>query len=158
VLRDVVAVGHLEDAPVYELPVKGLVTRPHCTLHAKVLGQVAFIVGTLALVGVPHVAVNSLNALAWLKTVQENTIKNLDIGPCTGKVWSLNPNQTPRKDVHPKLVMECGLASILMGTEEVPLSYNTLLLDAEVGAINCHKTIISNVIVKTALKVDLWFG
>ncbi len=44
-----------------------------------------------------------------------------------------------------------------MGTKEVPLLSNTLLLDAEVGAINCHQTIVFNVIDETALEVYLWF-
>jgi hypothetical protein len=69
VLCDVVAVGLLEDAPVLEAPVKGLVRRPCRTLHAEVLGRVAVIVGSLDLVGVPHVAVVGLNALPWLETV-----------------------------------------------------------------------------------------
>jgi hypothetical protein len=32
------------------------------------------------LVGAPHVAIVGLHPLAWLKTVQENTVKNLDVG------------------------------------------------------------------------------
>ncbi len=53
--------------------------------------------------------------------------------------------------------MERGLARVLVGTEEVPLPCDTLLLDVEVGAINCHKTIVSNVIVEMALKIYLLF-
>ncbi len=89
-LHDVVAVGLLEDAPVLEVPVKGLVTS-HCrNLHAKVVGRVAVIVRTLDLVWVLHVAIVGLNVLVWLKTVQENTVKNLDVRPRAGRVRSLN--------------------------------------------------------------------
>ncbi len=75
--------------------------------------------------------------------------------PCTCGVWSLNPNQIPCKDVHPKLVAKRGLARVLVGTKEVPLPCRTLLLDAEVGAVDCHQTIIANIGDETALKNDL---
>jgi hypothetical protein len=77
--------------------------------------------------------------------------------PRTCGVRSLNPNRIPRKDVHPELVAERGLACILGGTKEVPLPCRTFLLDAEVGAIDCHQTIIANVVNETTLKNDLWF-
>jgi hypothetical protein len=73
-------------------------------------------------------------------------------------VWSLDPNQIPCGDVHPKLVAERGLARVLVGTKEVPLHCRTLLLDAEVGAVDCHQEIVANVVDKKALKNDLWFG
>jgi hypothetical protein len=69
VLCDAVAVDLLEDTPILEVPVKDLVTRPHCTLRTDVLGQVAVIVGTLDLVAVLHVAVFGLDALTQLETV-----------------------------------------------------------------------------------------
>ena len=68
-------------------------------------------------------------------------------------VWSLDPNQIPCGDVHPKLVAERGLARVLVGTKEVPLPCDTLLLDAEVGAIDHHQTIVSGIVDKTALVV-----
>ncbi len=67
--RDVVAVHLLQDAPIFKAPVKRFVARPHCTLHPKVLCQVAVIVGALNLIGMPHVAVVGLNALARLQEV-----------------------------------------------------------------------------------------
>jgi hypothetical protein len=42
-----------------------------------------------------------------------------------------------------------------VGTKEVPLPCRTLLLDAEVGAVDCHQTIIANIGDETALKNDL---
>ncbi len=45
-----------------------------------------------------------------------------------------------------------------MGTEKVPVPCCTLLLDAEVGAIDCNQTIIANVVDEMALKNNLWFG
>jgi hypothetical protein len=68
------------------------------------------------------------------------------------------PKLIPCKDVHPELIVERGLARVLVGTKEVPLPCHTLLLDVEVGAIDCHQTIFVNVVDKTALKNDLWFG
>ncbi len=61
------------------------------------------------------------------------------------------------KDVNAKLVAERGLAHILVGTKGVPLLGDPLLLDAEVGAINCHETIVQLVVDEMALEIDLWF-
>ncbi len=44
---------------------------------------------------------------------------------------------------------------ILAGTKEVPLTCCTLLLDAEVGAIDCHQTIVADVVNETDLKNNL---
>jgi len=44
-----------------------------------------------------------------------------------------------------------------VGAEGVPLLGGPLLLDAEVGAIDCHETIVQLVVDKTALEIDLWF-
>ncbi len=78
-------------------------TRPRQTLHAYVLSRVAAIVGTLDLVRVPHVAFVGIDTLARLEIVRENTVKKHDVGPRTGGVRSLDPNQIPREDVHLKL-------------------------------------------------------
>jgi hypothetical protein len=67
------------------------------------------------------------------------------------------PN-SPQKDVHPKLVAKCGLACILVGAKKVSLPCRTLLLDAEVGAVDCHQTILADIVDETALKNNLWFG
>jgi hypothetical protein len=45
-----------------------------------------------------------------------------------------------------------------VGTKEVPIPCHTLLLDAEGGAVDCHQTIIAEVVDETALKNNLWFG
>ncbi len=68
--RDVVAVHLLQDAPIFKVPSKHLVARPHHALHPKVLHWVAVIVGALNLISVPHVAVVGLNALAGLQAVR----------------------------------------------------------------------------------------
>ena len=44
-----------------------------------------------------------------------------------------------------------------METKGVPLLGDPLLLDAEVGAVNRHETIVQLVADKMALEVDLWF-
>ncbi len=53
---------------------------------------------------------------------------------------------------------ECGLARVLMGGKEVALLCHTHLLDAGIGAIDCHQAIVAYVIDKIALKNSLWFG
>ena len=42
-------------------------------------------------------------------------------------VRSLDPDQIPHQDIDSKLVLERGLAHILVGTEEVPLLRDPLL-------------------------------
>ncbi len=85
----------------------------------------------------------------------EGVEEDLDILPGTGGVRPFHPNKIALQDIDPKLVSERGLARILVGTEGVPLLGNPLLLDAEVGAVNCHKTIIQLVIDETAVEINL---
>ena len=65
--------------------------------------------------------------------------------------------QNPDKDVHTKLVSECSLAAILVGTKKAPLLCNPLLLDTEVGSVNCHEAIVSVIMFKMAFEHDLYF-
>jgi hypothetical protein len=132
--------------------------RPCCTLHLEVLRQVAVIVGALDLVGVPHVAVIGFDMLAWLKTVDWNAVKNNNVGIPTCGVGTLDPNLNPRENVDSKLVLVRRFARILVQGKVVALLCRTLLLDAEVGAINSHEAIIAYVVDETALKDNLWFG
>jgi hypothetical protein len=67
--HDVMVVHLLQDAPIFKAPVKCLMARPRCTLHPKVLHWVSVIVGVLNLIGVPHIAIVGLNALARLQAV-----------------------------------------------------------------------------------------
>jgi hypothetical protein len=67
--RYVMAVHLLQDVPIFKVPVKHLVARPHCTLHPKVLCQVAVVVGALNFIGMPHLVVVGLIALAQLQAV-----------------------------------------------------------------------------------------
>ncbi len=84
---DVVPVHLLEDAPILEAPVKGLVARPGSGLHPEVLGGIAIILGALDLVRTANVAVVGLDALARLKRVRQLVVKNLDVCPLPGGVW-----------------------------------------------------------------------
>ncbi len=102
-------VGLLEDPPVLEAAIEGLVARPRCRQHPKIRCRVAVLVGALDLVGVPHIAVVGLNVFAWREGVHKGVHKNLDIRPRAGGVWPLDPDQIPRKDVNPELVTEPGL-------------------------------------------------
>ncbi len=61
----VVVVGPLEDSPVLEAAVKGLVMQPRRRLHPKISLWVAVIVRALDLVGVPNVVVVGLDMFAW---------------------------------------------------------------------------------------------
>jgi hypothetical protein len=63
---------------------------------------------------------------------------DLDVRPDTGGVGTFHPNKISLKDVDAKLVVEHGLAHVLVGTKGFPLLGNPLLLDAEVGAIDCQ--------------------
>ncbi len=76
----------------------------------------------------------------------------------TRRVGTFGPNQIPCKNVDSKLVSERKFSRVLVGGKVVALLCRTLLLDAEVGAINCHKAIIAYVIDKMALKDDLLLG
>jgi hypothetical protein len=44
-----------------------------------------------------------------------------------------------------------------VGTKEVPLPCRTLLLDVEIGALDCHQAIIANVVDEMDLKNNLLF-
>jgi hypothetical protein len=149
------AVGPLKDPPVLEAAVKGLVARPCCRLHPKISPGITVVVGALDLVGVPHVAIVGLNAFAWQEVAGKGVEEDLDVRPGTGGVRPFHPNKIALQDINPKLISERGLARVLVGTKGVPLHGNPLLLDAEVSAVDCHKTIIQLVIDKTAVKINL---
>ncbi len=86
------------------------------------------------------------------KDVQED----LDAQPGAGKVRPLHSDKIVFEDVYPKLVAERGLLShVLVGTEGVPPLGDPLLLDVEVGPVDCHETIVQLVIYETAVKIDL---
>ena len=92
---------------------------------------------------------------AWQKVDREAVQKYLDVRPGTSGVGSLHPDEIPLEDVDAKLVAEHGLACVLVGTKGVPLLGNSLLLDSEVGSIDCHETIVQLVVDEMALEVDL---
>ena len=57
----------------------------------------------------------------------------------------------------PSLYRSADLPAYFCEAEGVPLLGGPLLLDAEVGAVDCHETIVQLVVDKTALEIDLWF-
>jgi hypothetical protein len=152
---DVVAVGPLKDPPVREAAVKGLVARPRRRLHPKISPGITVVVGALDLVGVPHVAVVGLNAFTRQAVAGEGVEEDLDVRPGTGGIRPFHPNKIALQDIDPELVSERGLARVLVGTKGIPLLGDPLLLDAEVGAVDCHKTIIQLVISKTVVEINL---
>jgi hypothetical protein len=127
-----------EDAPKFEATVKGLVTRPHASLHLQLLHRVAIVVGALYFFGVPHIAVVGFHPLAWLEKVGEFVEKNLNVRPGAGGVGSADPDQIPRENIYAELVAERGLACIFVGTKWVPPHRGPLLLDAEVRPVDGH--------------------
>ncbi len=154
---DIVVVGPLEDPPVLEAAIEGLVARPRRRLHPQIPRRVAVVVGALDLVRVPHVAVVGLDAFAWKKVARKAVQKDLDVRPGAGGVGPLHPDKIPLEDVDAELVAERGLSCLLAGTEGVPFLGNSLLLDPEVGSVDCHETIVKLIVDETALEVNLWF-
>ena len=56
----------------------------------------------------------------------------------------------------PRLVAQGGLPRVLVGREGVPLRRGSLLGDAEVRAIDCHRAVVEHVVrAQPALKFDL---
>ena len=151
------AVGLPENAPKFEASVEGLVARSYASLHREILGGVAVVVRTFYLVRVADVPVVGFDPLSWLEKVSELVHEDLDVRPGAGGVGPLHPDEIPLQYVDAELVSERRLARILVGTKGVPLHGDPLLLDAEVGAVDCHETIVQLVVDKTALEVDLWF-
>ncbi len=80
-----------KDAPKFESRVKGLVLRPHASLHQEILLRVAIVVWALNFVCVPNVAVVCFDPLARLKAVSEFIHENFYIVPLTGGVGSADP-------------------------------------------------------------------
>jgi hypothetical protein len=103
------------------------------------------------------VAVVGFEALVWLKKVGEDPVKDHAVSPLAGRVGPQDPHQIPGEDVDSELVMEHGLAAVLVGTKKVPLLDDPLLLDTVICTINHHETIVLNVIFKMAFKHYLWF-
>ena len=147
----------LKDASILEAAVEGFMARPGRRLHPQILGGVAVVLRTLDLVRAANVAVVGLDALARLEEVREDVVKDLDVRPSAGRVGSRDPHQIPGKDVNPELVLERGLARILVGTKEAPLLCNPLLLDTVVGTVDRHQTIVLLVVFETAFKHNLQF-
>ena len=81
--------------------------------------------------------------------------EDLDVRPGAGGVWPLHPDKIALEDIDAELVAERGLARVIVGTEGVPPPGNPLLLDAAVGPVDCHETIVKLVVDETAVEVDL---
>ena len=131
--------------------------RPCRRLHREILSAITVVEGALDLVRVPHVAVVGFHALARQEVAGEGVQEDLDVRPGAGGIRPLYPDKISLEDIDPQLIPERRLARKLMGAEDVPLLGGPLLLDAEVGAVDCHETIVQLVVDKTALEIDLWF-
>ncbi len=152
---DVVAVGPLKDPPVLQAVVESLVTRPRRRLHPKISLGIAVVVGALDLVGVPHVAVVGLDAFARQEMAGKGVQEDLDVRPGVGGVGPLHPDEVALEDIDAELVTERGLARVFMRPECIPPLGDPLLLNAEVGPVDRHQTIVQLVVDETALEVYL---
>ncbi len=144
--RDVVAEDLGENPPGLQLPIQRLVTRPHPPLHRPILRRIRIVPGALYFVGVAAVALVSLYPLARLEEVTQNFVKNFNVSMITGRVWTLDPCQVPREDVHTQLVAQGGLPRVLVGCKGVPLLHDSLLRDAEVHFIDCHGAVVAHIV------------
>ncbi len=93
-----------ENSPIFETTVNLLMPCPHPRLNHQLLGEGVVVQWALDLVRVPMVANVGLNSLLPLKEVGKNGIKNLDVWPLAGRVWTLNPDEVPPLDVYAQLV------------------------------------------------------
>ncbi len=131
--------------------------RPHPCLHRQLLGRVNVIEWALYLVGVPTVAIICLDSFVLLEEIGEDGIKNLDVRPLASGVWTLNPDEVPPPDVDAQLVLQGGLAGVLVGCEGVPLLRLPLLGDPKVGSINPHQAVVANVVDEPSIEINLQF-
>ena len=154
--RDVVAEDLGEDPPVFQPPVQRLMTRPHPPLHCPILCRIRTVAGAFDFVRVSVVPLVGLDPLARLEEVPQNFVENFNVSILTGRVRPLDPHQVPCEDVHSQLVAQGRLPRVLVGTEGVPLLRGSLLGNAEVRAVDCHRAVIEHVVrTQSALEVDL---
>ncbi len=86
----------------------------------------------------PAVAVVGLNTFVWLEEVRQTGGEDLDVGPCPGRVRTLDPHQVAHQNVNAQLIAKGGLPRILVEPERVALLYSPLLGDTEVRPIHRH--------------------
>jgi hypothetical protein len=144
--RDAVAEDLGENPSGLQPPVQLLVMCPHPFLHRPNLRRICVVPGALYFVGVAAVALVGLYLLAQLKEVTQNFVKNFNVGILTGRVWTLDPYQVPREDVHTQLVVQGRLPRIFVGREGVPLLHDSLLRDAKVRSIDCHGAVVAHIV------------
>ncbi len=153
---DVVAEDLGENPPGLQPPIQHLVTRPYPPLHRPIFRWINIVSGAFDFVRVAAVALVGLDPLARLKEVTQNLVENFNVGILTCRVWTLDPNQVPRKDVDTQLVAKGGLPRIFVGRKGIPLLCNSLLQDSEVGSVNCHRAVVSHIVgTKSALEDNL---
>ena len=131
-------------------------TCPCPPLHSPILRRIRVVARAFDFVRVAAVPLVGLDPLARLEEAPQNLVENDNVGILTGRVWTLDLHQVPRKDVHPQLVAQGGLPRVLVGREGVPLRRGSLLGDAEVRAVDCHRAVAEHVVrAQPALKFDL---
>ena len=146
-----------EDPPVLQPPIQHLVTCPHSPLHSPILRRIRVVPRTFDFVRLAAVPLVGLDPLARLEEITQNLVENDNVSILTGRVWPLDPHQVPREDVHPQLVAQGGFPRVLVGREGIPLRRGSLLGDAEVGSIDCHRAVVEHIVcAQSALEDDLW--
>jgi len=106
---------------------------------------------------VPTIPIVGLNLLVPLEEVGKDGVKNLDVRPFSGGIWTLNPNEVSPPDVDAQLVPQGGLAGVLVGAEGVPLLHLPLLGDPKVGSIDRHQAVVADVVDEPSIEIDLQF-
>ena len=139
------------------MTVDRLVPRPHPFLHCQLLCRGDVIEWALYLVGVPKVAVIGLDAFISLKEVGKDGIKNLDVRLLAGGVRTLNPDEVPPPNVDAQLILQGGLAGVLVGCEGVPLLCLPFLGDLKVGSVDRHQAVVADVVNEPSIKINLQF-
>ena len=130
---------------------------PHPPLHCHLFFQIPHILGALDLVLVPDISFICLYLLAQVKEVMQHFIKNCNIIMLTSGVETLDPHLIPSQNTDTQLISESGLPSLLVGSKRVPLCCHPLLWNVEVCPINCHETVIEDVIFFLTIEVNLWW-
>jgi hypothetical protein len=145
-----------ENPPGLQPPIQRLLTCPYPPLHRPIFRRINVVSGAFDFVGVAMVALVGLDPLARLEEVTKNLVINFNVSILTCRVWTLDPNQVPRKDVDAQLVAKGGFPRVFVGRKGVPLLCDSLLRDLEVGSVDGHRAVVSHIVgTEPSLEDDL---
>jgi hypothetical protein len=119
---DVMAEDLGENPPGLQPTIQCLVMCPYPPLYRPIFRRINVVSGAFDFAGVAAIALVVLEPLARLDEVMQNLVKDFNDSILTRRVWTLDPNQVPRKDVNAQLVAKGGLPRVFVGRKGVPLS------------------------------------